>query len=587
MKLSKITIYVFALFVALFGRTEIVLASGYFDWSTRDDRDGKEAGAFAITPFPVDENSNSYNVTNDEGVKTFNLGTKLYVAKTGNDSGNCRSFGAPCFTISYAISQSATGNHTILVREGTYFENNLTPKVGTDDAHRWMIAGYGQERPIIDGGSSTDPIIKSTGQANAYVTLQRLQIQNNKNTCIRLGNLNSKRDGYFSLIDVETFNCVDTLRSPAYGDGHIYYMNADNGWIYHVTSHRGVGHGIKIGDGASDTILEWSNVYECGYWSTMVADHGITNWAVQSGAHPSCLDFPNDSGVEGANNIVRYNVVHDSLFYGVQLRNTSNFSFHHNEIYNTAHWDDVPGVSCAGNGVSTCPQVLLLEYGGCHLSGNAYSNIIRDSTDTEASGIGLNGLCNGKTVNIYNNIIYNNDVSEINLRGYLASPGSARKVGVFNNTLWQNNASAAIEAGSNWAAGEVEIKGNIIHQAGSGSCVNLDADIARDHNLYFYPSGSRGSASGLHDWNGGNSTDPFWNDSAPWGEWSSWKGTVSEFSGAIDAFPSSAAPTNIFSDSFSGVSRPQGSAWDIGAFEFISSEGDTMPPAAPSGLVVN
>jgi len=35
-----------------------------------------------------------------------------------------------------------------------------------------------------------------------------------------------------------------------------------------------------------------------------------------------------------------------------------------------------------------------------------------------------------------------------------------------------------------------------------------------------------------------------------------------------------------------GFSRPQGSAWDIGAYEYVPG-GDTTLPAAPTGLAVN
>jgi hypothetical protein len=55
---------------------------------------------------------------------------------------------------------------------------------------------------------------------------------------------------------------------------------------------------------------------------------------------------------------------------------------------------------------------------------------------------------------------------------------------------------------------------------------------------------------------------------------------------AKNAFPTAQAPISLFTSDILGTSRPQGSAWDMGAYEY-SEAGDTTPPAAPTGLAVN
>ena len=52
-------------------------------------------------------------------------GTTLYVDFVGNDSGNCQNVNSPCATISYALTQAASGD-TILLLDGTLITDHVT-----------------------------------------------------------------------------------------------------------------------------------------------------------------------------------------------------------------------------------------------------------------------------------------------------------------------------------------------------------------------------------------------------------------------------------------------------------------------------
>jgi hypothetical protein len=561
--------------------------SDFFSWETRTDRYGKASGIFTSTPFPIDENTATYSVRNDENPngKTYYLGTKYYVdgAYAGGNSDG--SWSRPFTSISSAISSVTSGNVTIIVRgahdsfNGIYTESSgFATKAGTDDTHRWMIAGYLQERPIIDGGNSTSNIVRSTATTNAYVTIQRLKIQNSKGQGLRLGNTSTKLDKYFNVIDVEFYNTAnDTLNNPA--DANAYFLNTDNAWIFHVTSHHTLGHCIKAGDNADNIIVEWTVTYECGYWSGIVAEKNITNWSVSPATHPTGIDLPSDSGQDEQNFIVRYNIVYDTLFYGMQLRNASNFRAHHNEVYNTPHFDDVTG---SVSGVTGSPQVLLYGNGaGNVMSGEFYSNVVRDSADADSSGVLISGLANDHTVSVYNNLIYNNPLAEIYLYGYIDIAGSTRTINIYNNVLWHNsNANPTFYGPSNFVAGEVHIKNNILSQLGTQSIFGLDVDITDyDYNLYYYPSGSIGVTAKSHDYASGASTNPSF-VSNPSGTYSWGMGNITTDSGAKNSGKNLGT---VFQEDFNMVTRPQGSIWDIGMHEF--SSGDLTRPNISSFVI--
>lgn len=557
-------IWVASLSIVLGARAD----SWVYDWTKRVDRDGAPAGIYTNTPIPIDEYSASYSITNDDGTKTFTLGAVSFVDCTLSGttaaynpaarSGTGGSY-AGYKTIAAAISAQGNGNKTILVRSGTYSESNLRCATGIDDTHRWMLCGYKQERPVIDGGGTTANIFGSSTTPNKYVTLQRLQIQNSKSNGVRLGNYLQKYDGYYSEIDIY-FHLVNYSLTPkqTQGDAAIYHMAADHGWIYHCTVERTCGHGYKMGDGADNGIIEWSVAKECGYWSTMVADMGITNWASQMGTHPTAIDVPNGEtpsypDLQEDNAIVRYNIACDSLFYGMQLRNVHNISCHHNEIYHTPHFSDVPG---ANSGAAGNPQLLLLGQAGPILDGRIYNNWIHDGADSAASGITVNTVPEtGNPLYIYNNLITtNNGGSELYLYGYPAG-GGGRRVYVYNNTLDHTSAStpAINDTGNNrWLSGELTFQNNIVRQQGNGAAVSFCSGNIHTYNLYHAPNGSVGVTT--------NATELIGNPNLM-------NGMPPEPNLGSPARGKGVGLNGLFTTDLQG--NPRGAHWDIGAVQYF------------------
>jgi hypothetical protein len=554
----------------------LIAAEWAYDWNTRLDRDNKPVGVFETTPFPIDEFSTSYSITTDEGVKTFHLGTKYFVDGAYTGGGSDGSWARPWTKINDAISRVPAGNITIVVRgahgsfSGLYHETGLIPKAGADDQHRWMIVGYAQERPVIDGSYSRQDIIQTSYQLNGYVTIQRLRIQNNFRDGVHWGgDPLVDRDRFNNLIDVSVTNCAAEV-APQAANGNIYFLNADYGWVYHVTSTHTLRHCVKVGDNTSNTIVEWTEAGECGYWEGIAAEKGITDYRTQVLEFPEALNFPNDAGHVGANNTARYNIAHDGLYGGVQIRNSTNFSFHHNEVYNSPRFSaSNMGLSC-DMGDPPCSQVQLIGYpmGGNTVLDNVkvHSNVIRDAGESSPTscGLGTNSLSNNHSVYIYNNLFYNNGGAEIRLYG--SSAYTTRQVHIYNNTLWHKSPTATLFAPTNWGAGEILVKNNILTQHGSGKVLDLDPRVRDiDYNLYYFPSGSRGFTAGPHDFAAGASVNPML-AFGPTGTPLRPLGDVAETSVANDQ---GIDLSQFFNTDFAGTLRPQGRGWDLGIRERV------------------
>jgi hypothetical protein len=97
-------------------------------------------------------------------------GTVLYVATTGTDTGTCQTSSSPCLTISYALTQAASGD-TISIAAGTYDED-VAIGLSVD------LTGATETSTIIDGGGANTTVAITS--ASATVAISDLTIKDGK-----------------------------------------------------------------------------------------------------------------------------------------------------------------------------------------------------------------------------------------------------------------------------------------------------------------------------------------------------------------------------------------------------------------------
>ncbi len=534
------------------GGSCILQTAWEYDWGVRTDRDGKLAGIYSQTPFPITETTTSYTITNDEGSHTYYLGTKYFVdGARPDDSGDGLTLATAKKTIGAAVTAAGNGNKIILVRAGTY---DLTSPIyvgtGINDTNRWILSGYGQDRPIIRGAGLSDNALR--GISKSYVTVQRLRIQD----CPYMEGIYFESGNYINIVDIWLYN--NTNIASAGEDGNIHLHLTNNLYLTHCTSEHTYDHCYKIGDNDNNAIVEWSIAKECAYWP------GIP--AVTVGT--ACgFDFPSDAPQEPKNAILRYNIASDVLFSAAQIRRQNNYSVHHNEFYNSPNMDAVTGER---NHITNSGAVIILQTS----YGDFYDNIIHSGPDGEgtadsactdclAVGLGLQSS-SAQTSNLYNNLFY--DLAQpIFVYGYTGD-GIIQHYNLYSNSIYGNSndplvyiPNGAITTGED----TLSFKNNIIYQAGSNAnskVADFDSDVVHQYNQYYAPLSSIGITLSTGEFN----TNPQWL-AIPTVIFNTnfMKLTVS--SPAINNGTNLGNPYNL---DFDETSRPQGITWDIGAYEY-------------------
>lgn len=530
-------------------------ANWSWDWNTRVDGYGKTIGAFTTTPFPVDENSSSWTVTNEDGDKTFTVGTMAFVDNNASACGNgnndyepstrtCGSGSEKIYTTirSGLSGLSGSGNKTLLIRGGTdYTESSLSIPSGADSRHTWSLIGYGQERPTIAASSSGSSIINMS----SYTLIQRLRVQNHNES-----NIFFKSDSYPYLIDIYSYfgNDVDATGS----DGSLVGAGSDHAWLYHVTVDRTNAHCIKMSDGAQNSLTEFTDIKECGYWP------GKT---VSTGGHPSGYDYPD----VGRNHELRYSRGITSLFYMLQVRGNQGydsqgvglFQIHDNEFADSTHFDDVSGE--AGHDT---PSQIIFNQG--YLNKNPanevyfYNNIVRDSSDNSARGMRVYAPYDN--FYIFNNLFYGNANNELEI-----TSTHSGNMFIYNNSFYDDDNNPLVDSGT---GSDLTMTNNVFYQAGSGEAVSVGS-ADHSYNRYYFPNGSRGISLS----NGETDGDPNWT-AIPSGPF------LTHFARPTAFLPGTQL-TNEFNTDFYNLDR---SSWNVGAIEFTGT--DFVAPDSPGFLTV-
>jgi parallel beta-helix repeat protein len=345
----------------------------------------------------------------------------------------------------------------------------------------------------------------------------------------------------------------DTLyiKSGTYNEWLDNAIPGGTSWSNPVTVSAYPGHNVILKPSSGNFVinLKGSNSQPWGQYI-------IINGLVLDGANVSydAVLITYGTGVPPAHHIrIQNSEIRNATKQGVLVQASSgNNEFINVDIHDNGGNDFEHGLYIkSGNNLIEGCRIYRNAGWGVHIyngdgSGSAVNNIVRKNKVYDNARAGNRGwgilLGSGSGNLAYNNIVWNNKGGiEINYGG----PSNTK---VYNNTVFGNNGvGIKISASQNSS-----VMNNISYQ-NSGDIVNSGSGTSMGGNITSNPSFVNAAAFDFK---------------------------VKVGSPAIDG----GVGVNGVPDDFSGNSRPQGSGYDAGAYEYGTSVADSTPPNPPTGL---
>jgi hypothetical protein len=362
-------------------------------------------------------------------------------ATLGDDANDGMSTATSWKTIGKINGESFTAGSQILFKRG----ETWTLTLSTDRlvlSSGVMYADYGTgDMPIIDGDGVSDCLL---GSDKSDITIKNLDLRNGYDACAQ-------------FIGCTNILVRDCNMQGAGNDNLIFITNNTNvfviGGIYHDPVRRVAGpqiSNIELADGGSNFIINGVELY------------GAENAGITIHNHDTPTEIPTNVTITNVNS-------HNNTGYGLQVLAQGNSTAPVISISNSIFTDNLDGIKVYKSAGTYYPQGVTIS--DCIFDENTNSNIFMQGYDCTIKRCILTGIATD----------------------YLILVNSAKRVNIYNNTLWLSPAAAYWPIYILGGAGidTINIKNNIIFvNTTSGQVIGTAAlsgtNVDIDYNYYYF-----------------------------------------------------------------------------------------------------